>query len=180
MQALATYEGGAIDKKKVRKRSPKQKEKIMEALASEKGGAIDKKKVRKRSPKQKEKIMEALATEKGGSMSRNIKFHDKRHKYLYEKLSGRGGGFDSPECRKMMYNLMKHSHPSVWNSYIKGKAVDIHKDPRFHLLNAKPPVKQDRRNHITNYGGSMRSLTHSENGMLRAHDHSFHHEIEIV
>ena len=176
MEALATDEGGAIERKRVRKRSPKQREKIMEALATEEGGAIERKRVRKRSPKQKKKIIEALATREGGS----IKYHDRIHKYLHQNLTGRGAGFDSPQCRKLMYNLMKHSHPSVWNSYVKGKSHDIHKDPQFHLTNAKPPIRQDPRTHMTSYGGSMRSLTLSENGRLHAHDHRFHHEFEMV
>ena len=91
-------EGGAI--RKPRKKSPKRDEKIEQALATKVGGAI--RKPRKKSPKRDEKIEQALATKVGGGM----KFHDAQHKYMYQKLSGRGASRDSPMCRNMMQSII--------------------------------------------------------------------------
>jgi len=59
----------------------------MQALALDvRGGAI--RKARKKEPKRNKKIEQAIHSKRGGGM----RFHDKSHKYLYENLSGRGGG----------------------------------------------------------------------------------------
>ena len=173
-------EGGAIRKDKVRKRSPKRNEKIMQALAasSQKGGAIRKDKVRKRSPKRNEKIMQALAasSQKGGT----IKFHDKQHEYLYKNLSGKGARYDSPMCRKMMYGAMSKCHPSLFNSYLHGRVRDIPHHKAHHLFNTPQPFRRDAQADIIDRGGSLLGITHSENGLLRVHNGEFHHRLEIV
>ena len=87
LRRLVTFEneeGGAI--RNVKRKEPIRNEKIMEALAAQsvRGGAI--RKARRREPKRDKKLEQALASKKGG----RIRFHDSNHKYLYEKLSGRG------------------------------------------------------------------------------------------
>ena len=167
-------------KKKTRKKEEVQSEKIQQALEADvqKGGAILKKKTRKKEEIPSLKIQQALEADvkKGGSM----RFYDKRHKYLYEKLSGRGAGFDSEMCRKMIEPLLKKRHPSFYNSYMKGRKHDLPQNIADHLHNTPVPRKKESKRHITMFGGSMNALTHSENGLLRIHDSDFHQHLQIV
>jgi len=171
-------EGGAIHKPK--KKEPERDEKIMQALAVYKGGAI--RKPKKKEPKRDEKIMQALATHKGGSIrkkSGGIKFHDRAHKYLYNNLSGKGGRLDSAMCRKMMHNIMSKYDPTLFQSYLRGKVMD---HPRFdhdHPIRTKR-AKVDAHADVIDHGGSLNSISHSENGILRSHNPEFHHYFEIV
>ena len=166
------FSGGAI--RKARKKSPKRDQKIEQALATKIGGAI--RKVRKKSPKKDEKIMQALATKVGGSM----KFHDRNHKYMFEKLTGHGAKRDSAKCRTMMHSIMSKYHPSIWNSYLAGRVKD---GPRFendHLQTTPEPSRLDPRADIVESGGSLNPLSHSENGFLISHNSEFHNFYEIV
>ena len=167
-------EGGAI--RKPRKKSPKRDYKIEQALATEVGGAI--KKPRKKSPKRDYKVEQALATKVGGS----IKFHDAQHKYMYNKLSGRGASKDTAQCRQMMQSIMENYHPSFWNSYVAGRVKDVHRFENDHLTNYKrPPVKKiDSRPDVVDIGGSLNPLTYSEDGFLMSHNSEFHHQYEVV
>ena len=174
MEALATHEGGSILKEKVKLKKKKENEKVEQALATFEGGAIRKPKLRKR--KIQPKVEEALATFEGGS----VKYHDERHRYLHQKLSGKGARFDSPECRKAMIQMLQRKHPAVLQTYLSGKAKDLPQHQAHHLFNAPAPVKKDAGRDITQYGGSMRGLTHSEDGYLQHHDSEFHHFLEIV
>ena len=144
----------------------------MEALESEakRGGAI--RKPRKKSPKKDNKIMEALATKVGG------RFHDRKHKYLSEKLTGRGGRLDSPECRRMMHDIMQHHHPALWNSYVKGKTRVPQKFMNDELRNTSKGGSGSY--DVLDRGGSLLAVTHSENGYLQSHDNEFHHMLEVV
>jgi len=179
-------EGGRI--RKPRKRSPRRDEKIEEALAAEKGGRI--RKPRKRSPKRDEKIEEALAAEKGGRIRKRKKstrggrvrrYHSKKHKYLMEKLTGRGGKLDSPECRRQMFHIMKRYPPQVWNTYINSKVKPG--PPQFlndHIRHAPRPKRADPRAHVIDTGGSLPAITHSINGYLTSHDSQFYHTSESI
>ena len=111
----AITKGGAI--KKPRKKSPKRDEKIEEALQKKnEGGAI--RKPRKKSPKRDEKIEEALHKKyEGGAIRKPKKYHSKHHKYLMEKLTGRGGRLDSPQCRNMMHHVFKNYPPEYFQTY---------------------------------------------------------------
>ena len=164
--------GGAI--RHAKKREPHRDEKIMQALALDvRGGAI--RKARKREPKRHKKIEQAIASKRGGGM----KFHDKSHKYLYENLSGRGGRLDSAMYRKMVHQIMDKYDPTLFQSYIRGKVIDT---PRFHHDHPikTPRQRRDAGADVINHGGSLNSITHSENGLLRSHDSEFHHFFEIV
>jgi len=167
--------GGAI--KKARKRSPRKNEKIQQALAAQAqvGGAI--KKARKRSPRKNEKIQQALAAQ--AQVGGRLKFHDAKHKYLYQKLTGRGGRKDSPQCRSMMHSIMSKYHPSIWQSYIAGGVKD---HPTLHPDHDQPPLprKRDIRPHVVETGGSLNAITHSEDGYLTSHNAEFHPFYEIV
>ena len=180
MQALETDIGGKIDRKKIKRKEGLVSQKLMEAhaLDVQKGGKIDRKKIKRKEQLVSQKLMEAhaLDVQKGGQ----INFHDKRHKYLYEKLSGRGAGFDSVMCRKMMTNLLHKRHPSFYNTYVKGVHHDLPQNRADHLYNVAKPIKVPTRNHVTQFGGSLNGLSYSENGLLRSHDSEFHHQLEIV
>ena len=167
-------EGGAIQK--VRKRLPKKLPKIDEALQKQmQGGAIHK--VRRRSPKKKPKIEEALQKQmQGGKM----RYHDRMHKHLHKNLSGRGGRFDSQFVREKMHQVMSSYHPALFQSYMSGKVRDIPQHNR-HEPGMKPQAtRPDPRPSVVDMGGSMNSITHSENGVLQSFDHTFYQHLEIV
>ena len=138
------------------------------------GGAI--KKPKRKEPKRDEKIEQALATKVGGGM----RFYDKQHEYMHHKLSGKGGMHDSPECRGMMYSMLQHHHPSLWNSYMAGKVKDLPIFKNDHHIPERYPAKVDRRPHMVDRGGSLNAITHSENGFLVSHNPEFHHILEVV
>ena len=164
--------GGAI--RDVKRKEPIRNEKIMEALAaSVRGGSI--RKPRRREPKRNKKLEQALAAKKGG----RIKFHDKQHKYLYENLSGRGGRLDSAMCRKMVHRIMDKYDPTLFQSYINGKVMDLPRHHHDHPIRTSRP-KRDSRADIINHGGSLNGITHSVDGLLRSHNSEFHSFIEIV
>ena len=180
MQEALEYKvrsGGAI--KKPRKKSPKRDPKIEEALEmqAKMGGAIVNPKTKK--PKKDKKIEDVLEMQAkmGGT-----RFHNPTHKYLHEKLSGRGGKLDSNLCRKMMYGIMKNYDPSLWNSYINGKVKTELPFENDHLTSYKPKPRVRPRVHadVINHGGSLHGITHSENGFLMAFNPEFHSELEIV
>jgi len=167
-------EGGAIQK--VRKRSPKKLPKIDEALQKQmQGGAIHK--VRRRSPKKKPKIEEALQKQmQGGKM----KYHDRMHRHLHKNLSGRGGRFDSQFVREKMHQVMSSYHPALFQSYMSGKVRDIPQHSRNEPGNKPQATRPDPRPSVVDMGGSMNSITHSENGVLQSFDHTFYQHLEIV
>ena len=145
------------------------------------GGAIRKvkTKAKRKSPK-KEKIEQALAmTMQGGKLSKR-KYYDAHHKYLSQKLTGKGGHLDSPYCREKMHSLMSKYHPSLFQSYLSGKVRDIPHDQQYHLDLPQMPTLKDRRPHVVDYGGSLAGLTHRENGLLMAHDSSFHKHLQLI
>ena len=167
-------QGGAI--LKARKRSPKKKPKIDEALEKQmQGGAILK--ARKRSPKKKPKIDEALEKQMQGG---KIKYHDRMHKHLHKNLTGRGGRFDSEFVREKMHQVMSAYHPALFNSYMTGKVRDFPTDTRYEPGPKPVATRPDPRPTVVDMGGSMRSLTHSENGALQSFDNTFYSHLEIV
>jgi len=173
--------GGAISKPRVKLEEKTKKDlKIMEALATQKGGAISKPRVKiKEKTKKDLKIMEALATQKGGAISKPKRFHDFRHKYLYNKLSGKGGALDSRECHDAMHSIMSRYHPSIYNSYVAGKVVDLPRFDQDHEIKTKRS-RADPTAHIIDYGGSLNAISHSENGYLTHHNPEFHNFVHIV
>ena len=143
--------------------------------SEEQGGAIIK--PRKRSPKKKPKVDEALEKKmQGGKM----KYHDRIHKHLHKNLTGRGGRFDSQFVREKMHQLMSSYHPSIFNSYLSGKVKDIPSDPHYEPGPKPVQTRPDPRPTVVDTGGSMRGLTHSENGQLQSFDSTFYTHLEIV
>ena len=173
-EALAT-QGGAIRKPR-KKKSPKKAPKVEEALAaSMQGGAI--KKPKKKSPKKEPKVEEALAASMQGG---KLRFHDPMHKYLHGELSGRGGRLDTPFVRQKMHDLMSRYHPSILQSYLAGKVRDLPQDPHWDLGAPPQQTRPDPRPTFVDHGGSLNRLTHSENGILQAHDSRWHPQFELV
>ena len=86
------------------------------------GGAIRKPILKKK--KRDEKIQEALDVQ-ASKMGGGLMFHSPTHKYLHEKLSGRGGSFDSPFVRKKMHQLMTRHHPALFQTYATGRVTHL-------------------------------------------------------
>ena len=124
--------------------------------------------------------------EKGGAIpskqkpKKKHKFHDPIHRHLHHHLSGRGGRLDPPYVRKKMHELTKNMHPSVFNSYMKGSYHSLPLHLADHPGRNIHKNKMDAHAHVIDTGGSMSSLTHSENGILSAHDSTFYHQSEII
>ena len=173
---LSASSGGAIKRKKAKKKEPERDEDIEDAIATT-GGAIKRKKVRKRSPKKDQEVEQAIAAQTGG----RVKYHNSTHKYLMQNLTGRGGRMDSAECRRMMYHIMKKAPKEVWHTYIRGRHTDntpyFHSD---HLLNSRKPKYKDARADVISMGGSLAAISHSENGYLQSHDSRFHHIYQTI
>ena len=174
-------EGGAIAKPRAKKKK-KEDPKVEEALrtqASQMGGAIRKPILKKRKKDERdskvEEALDAQASQMGGKL-----FHNPTHKYLWGKLSGRGGGFDSPFCREKMHQLMSRYLPSLFNSYLTGKVKRL--VPDYHERPHPPPrpQREEKRPTFVDRGGSLRSVTHSENGLLQSFDSNFHHYLQLV
>ena len=171
-----TFKGGAITKAK--KRSPKKPSpKIKEAIAaSMQGGAITK--AKKRSPKKPSpKVDEAIAASMQGG---KLTFHDSVHKHLHHTLSGRGGRFDSAWAREKLHQVMAGFHPALFNTYLSGRVRDVPQDRQYHAGPPIGPVRKDVRPSVVDLGGSLRSISHSENGYLQSHDSTFYHHFELV
>ena len=153
--------------------------KVEEALQTKAvtGGAIEKKKVRIRPPKKDPKIEEAMQKKaQGGS----IKFHDPIHRHLHKNLSGRGGRLDPPYVRKKMSEVMSSFHPSVFQSYMKGKYHDL---PMDHSEHPGPRISKNPREprpHVIDTGGSLSALHHSVDGVLTSVDTNFYSHLEVV
>lgn len=170
-------EGGAIVNPKIKKKKKDLKvEDALQTQASQMGGAIRKPILKKK--KKDEKVQEALnvqAAKMGGGM-----FHSPTHKYLHEKLSGRGGAFDTPFVRKKMQQLMTRHHPALYQTYSTGRVNHLrdewhdrwHPDPK--------PQPREKRPTFVDMGGSLRSVSHSENGLLQSFDSTFHHHLELI
>ena len=144
------------------------------------GGAL--RKAKKKSPKKDLKLEQALATQVGGALQKQKtrRYHDSAHKYLMNKLSGRGGHMDSAECRGMLHHLMRKYDPSFFNSYLSGTVKSETPFPNDVHKNVGASSRRDPDADITSMGGSLRGITHSENGFLVSHDAEFHHNFEIV
>ena len=141
------------------------------------GGAIKQPKVlkKKKDPKIQE-ALEAQAEKMGGRL-----FHSATHKYLHEKLTGLGGRLDTEFCREKMHQLMSRYHPSLFQAYLTGKVKDP--QPDFHdRVRHPPPRPQPRptRPTFVDMGGSLKAISHSENGLLQAFDSTFHHHLQLV
>ena len=96
-----------------------------------------------------------------------------------ENLSGKGGRLDDPYVRSKMMELMSSYHPSVLNSYVKGRYHDLPQDAHYHPA-PKTKRREDPGATVVDMGGSLSALTHSENGLLRSHDSRFYPHFEIV
>ena len=102
---------------------------------------------------------------------------------MFKKLTGRGAKYDSPACRSVMHNIMSKQHPILWSSYLSGRGKDLPYFENDHLSenvsfkkNTKPEVRPD----MIDFGGSINSITHSQNGYLMSHNDRFHNNFEIV
>ena len=166
---------------KIKKKKKDEKvEDALQAQAAQMGGAIRKPILRKK--KKDGKIQEALnvqAAKMGGGLKQPM-FHSPTHKYLHEKLSGRGGAFDSPFVRQKMHQLMSRYHPAMFQTYSTGRVN--HLKDEFHDRWHPAPRPQARENRPTyvDTGGSLRSVSHSENGLLQSFDSTFHHHLELI
>jgi len=151
--------------------------KIEDALKVQaEGGVI--KKTGRRKKKLDPKIEDALTVQaEGGAIKQ---YFDKTHRYLTEKLSGKGGRLDSPFCREKMETLMNKYHPSLWNSYIQGRVVDLPEHRADHSGNIPLPSRKDPKADIIDKGGSLWGVSHSEDGFLMSHDSEFHHFAELI
>ena len=186
----------------MKKKSPKKpKFKQEEAIKykAEQGGAISapqKKKKKEKSLGHKEQEALAYKASQGGAIrpagskgkkkqekkvkSKINRFHDPIHRHLHQHLSGRGGRLDPPYVRKKMYELTKNMHPSIFHSYMHSKPMDLPQHYQDHPGKNITPNPRDSISHVIDTGGSMSSLTHSENGLLQAHDSRFYHQSEII
>ena len=142
-------------------------------MKSQVGGAILKPIIKKK--KKDPKIEEALTEQAKGKI-----FYNPTHKYLYEKLSGRGGRLDTPFCREKMHQLMSRFHPSLFQTYLTGKVSaetpDYHE--RTHPIPRNQP--EEKRPTFVDMGGSLRGVSHSENGLLQSFDSTFHHQLQLI
>ena len=184
----------------MKKKSPKKpKFKQEEAIKykAEQGGAISARLPEKEKKPKKDKSLghkeqEALAykASQGGAIpkvkkkkkgkSKIQRFHDPIHRHLHQHLSGRGGRLDPPYVRKKMYELTKNMHPSIFHSYMHSKPMDLPQHYQDHPGKNITSNPRDSISHVIDTGGSMSSLTHSENGLLQAHDSRFYHQSEII
>lgn len=139
------------------------------------GGSI--RKPKKKSPKKNPAVEEALNQKMQGG---RVRFHDPIHKYVHGRLSGKGGRFDPPFVREKMHQMMSAYHPSIFQSYLSGRVHDLPKDPHYEFGGHPQRVRHDPRPTVVNSGGSMRALTHSENGFLQSYDSTFYSHAEIV
>ena len=140
------------------------------------GGAIKepKTKLKKKDPKIEEAI-EAQSKQMGGKL-----FYSPTHKYLHEKLSGRGGRLDTAFCREKMHQLMSRYHPSLFQSYLTGRVPE--RTPSYHERSHPTPKFQKPRltRALIDTGGSLNGISHSENGLLQAFDLTFHHFVQLI
>ena len=144
---------------------------------AQRGGAIQKPTLKKKKKKDY-KIDDAIRTQAqnmGGKL-----FHSPTHKYLWNKVSGRGGRLDSPFCREKMHQLMSRYHPSLFQAYLTGRTT--HDKPDYHERTHPHPKPQpaEKRPTFVDMGGSLRSVSHSENGLLQSYDSTFHHHLQLI
>ena len=144
------------------------------------GGAIRKPilKKKKKDPKIEE-ALDAQAAQMGGKLE-ETQFHNPTHKYVHGKLSGKGGAFDSPFVRQKMHQLMSRHHPALFQTYSTGRVNHLRDE--WHDKWHPPPKPQaaERRPTYVDMGGSLRSVSHSENGLLQSFDSTFHHHLELI
>ena len=166
-----------------RTKKKKKDEKVEEALqaqAAQMGGAIRKPVLKKK--KKDEKIQEALnvqAAQMGGELKTPM-FFSPTHKYLHEKVSGRGGSFDTPFVRQKMHQLMSRHHPALFQTYSTGRVTHL-KDEWHDKWHPPPrPQPREKRPTFVDMGGSLRSVSHTENGLLQSFDSTFHHHLELI
>ena len=173
-------EGGAIVKSNLKKRKKDPKvEEALYAQAAQMGGAIRKPILKKKKHLGKlQEALDAQASKMGGDLRQP--FHSPTHKYLHEKVSGRGGAFDTPFVRKKMHQLMSRYHPAMYQTYATGRVK--HLKDEWHEKWHPPPKPQPRETRPTfvDMGGSLRSVSHSENGLLQSFDSTFHHSLELI
>jgi len=156
----------------------------------ESGGAIKEARVKNKEKTLTElKVEQALAadSQKGGKIVRprmkrsgpsKRRYHDFRHKYFMENLTGKGGRLDSRECNEAMHHIMSGFHPSIYNSYLKGKVVDLPRFDHDHPIRTKAS-RSDPIPHIIDRGGSIKGHSHSQNGLLMPHHGVFFHNTEF-
>ena len=173
MIADAPAEGGAIKEARVKKKEKTLTElKVEQALAvdAQKGGAIV-------------KPTSFVSSTKGTRMKRSgtskRRYHDFRHKYFMENLSGKGGRLDSRECNEAMHHIMSNFHPSIYNSYMKGKVVDLPRFDHDHPIRTKASRRADPIPHVIDRGGSLKGHSHSQNGLLMPYHGVFFHNTEF-
>ena len=92
-------------------------------------------------------------------------------------LSGLGAAHDPPDVVRAMMKTFAQ-HPEVLHTYIQGRVPN----PPQHVPHLTKHVNARRGAgaSIVDYGGSLRGITHSENGYLVSHDHRFPHEFHIM
>ena len=163
---------------KIKKKKKDEKvEDALQAQAAQMGGAIRKPILRKK--KKVGKNREALNVQ-ASQMDGQPMFHSPTHKYLHEKLSGRGGAFDSPFVRQKMHQLMSRYHPAMFQTYSTGRVNHLKDEFHDRWHPAPRPQAREKRPTYVDTGGSLRSVSHSENGLLQSFDSTFHHHLELI
>lgn len=174
--AEESLQGGAIRKPKKKKKEYLDP-KVDEALEKQaQGGAIRKPKKKKKEYRDP-KVDEALEKQAQGG---RIKFFDPIHKHLHTSLSGKGGRLDPPYVRKKMHELMSAYHPSVFQSYMRGRFHDLPQHRSDHPGRKIRPTRPDPRPTVVDTGGSLQALHQSENGYLTSVDTNFYHHLEMI
>jgi hypothetical protein len=183
MIADAPAEGGAIKEARVKKKEKTLTElKVEQALAvdAQKGGAIVKPTSFVSSTKGARPAHgPAARTRMKRSGTSKRRYHDFRHKYFMENLSGKGGRLDSRECNEAMHHIMSNFHPSIYNSYMKGKVVDLPRFDHDHPIRTKASRRADPIPHVIDRGGSLKGHSHSQNGLLMPYHGVFFHNTEF-
>ena len=79
----------------------------------------------------------------------------------------------------MMHNIMSKYDPTLFQSYLRGKVMDLPRFDHDHPIRTKRAIV-DSHADVIDRGGSLNSISHSENGILRSHNAEFHHYFEII
>ena len=97
---------------------------------------------------------------------------DGLYSHLGGHLSGKGMMYDPPHVRNYMMNTFAQ-HPEVLSTYIQGRVVNpTYADPISHSKDTVP--------HQIDFGGSMNSISHIQNGVPIAYNPQIPSEFHIV
>ena len=92
-------------------------------------------------------------------------------------LSGLGAAYDPPDVAKAMMKTFAQ-YPEILHTYIQGRVPNPPQKVRH--LTEHSHARRDAGASIVDYGGSLRAISHSENGYLVSHDSRFPNEFHII